>query len=205
MGQELAADSPFLFFCDFGPDLADAVTRGRRREFARFARFTDDAAQQAIPDPNDPVTFERSKLDWSALDRPQHHQWFDFHRNLLALRRAQIVPRLAGISGRNAAYTVVGETGLTARWRLGDDSELTLFANLGNDELIHPDLAALIARQSALRPLFLEPASAGTVLAKHRLPAWTVVWYLRAADTDKRGHPPTVSRHDALPRHRAST
>jgi 1,4-alpha-glucan branching enzyme len=41
MGQELAADSPFLFFCDFGDDLADAVTEGRRQEFAHFQQFAD--------------------------------------------------------------------------------------------------------------------------------------------------------------------
>ena len=179
MGQERAADSPFLFFCDFGADLADAVTQGRRREFARFARFADDAEQQPIPDPNDPATFERSKLDWSALDRPKHRRWFDFHRDLLTLRRAEIIPRLAGISGRDGAYTVVGETGLTARWRLGDGSGLSLFANLGNDELVHPDLAVLIACESAMPPLHLEPANAGAALAKGRLPPWTVACYLR--------------------------
>jgi 1,4-alpha-glucan branching enzyme len=36
MGEEFGADTPFLFFCDFGPELAAAVTQGRRREFARF-------------------------------------------------------------------------------------------------------------------------------------------------------------------------
>ena len=93
--------------------------------------------------------------------------------------------RNAGVSGRNIAYRVVGETGLTAGWRLGDGSELRLLANLGHDELIHPNRAALIAGQSALRPLYLEPASAGTLLAEHRLPAWTVVWYLLAPKTTR--------------------
>src|SRR3989304_3199811 len=54
MGEEFAASTPFLFFCDFGPDFAAAVTRGRRQEFARFERFSDPSAQAAIPDPNDP-------------------------------------------------------------------------------------------------------------------------------------------------------
>ena len=36
MGEEWAARQPFPFFCDFGPDLADKVREGRRREFARF-------------------------------------------------------------------------------------------------------------------------------------------------------------------------
>ena len=32
MGEEWAASTPFLFFCDFSGDLARAVTEGRRRE-----------------------------------------------------------------------------------------------------------------------------------------------------------------------------
>ena len=58
MGEEFAASSPFLFFCDFTGDLAEAVTEGRRREFGRFERFRDPASQQLIPDPNKPSTFE---------------------------------------------------------------------------------------------------------------------------------------------------
>ncbi len=64
MGEEFAASTPFLFFCDFGPELARAVAQGRRREFKRFAAFADDAAAAAIPDPGSPQTFEASKLRW---------------------------------------------------------------------------------------------------------------------------------------------
>ena len=53
MGEEFGAQTPFLFFCDFEEDLAAAVTDGRRNEFARFARFSDPAAREGIPDPND--------------------------------------------------------------------------------------------------------------------------------------------------------
>jgi malto-oligosyltrehalose trehalohydrolase len=48
MGQELMAASPFLFFCDFGEDLAKSVTQGRRREFAHFERFSNPKARQSI-------------------------------------------------------------------------------------------------------------------------------------------------------------
>ena len=37
MGEEFDASTPFLYFCDFGPDLAQAVATGRREEFRRFA------------------------------------------------------------------------------------------------------------------------------------------------------------------------
>src|SRR5262249_49801533 len=48
MGEELGATMPFLFFCDFTGDLADAVREGRRREFARFPAFASPDARARI-------------------------------------------------------------------------------------------------------------------------------------------------------------
>ena len=59
MGEEWAASTPFLFFCDFQGDLAEAVRDGRRREFAAFFDRVED-----VPDPLDETTFVRSRLDW---------------------------------------------------------------------------------------------------------------------------------------------
>ncbi|MBN8906026.1 MAG: AAA family ATPase, partial [Rhodospirillales bacterium] len=39
MGEEDASRTPFLFFTDHGPELAEAVRKGRREEFASFAAF----------------------------------------------------------------------------------------------------------------------------------------------------------------------
>jgi maltooligosyltrehalose trehalohydrolase len=59
MGEEYGEDAPFQFFTDhIDPTIADATREGRRAEFASFASF----AAQEIPDPQDPATFERSKL-----------------------------------------------------------------------------------------------------------------------------------------------
>ena len=76
-GQEWGETRPFLFFTDHEPELAEAVRRGRRNEFRAF-----DWADQ-VPDPNDPATFERSKLDWSKAAGPTLELW----RRLLRLRR----------------------------------------------------------------------------------------------------------------------
>jgi maltooligosyltrehalose trehalohydrolase len=181
MGQEVAADSPFLFFCDFGPDLAEAVTAGRRREFSRFLRFADEAAQQAIPDPNAPATFARSRLDWSDLDQPEHRAWRSFHRRLLALRRTEIVPRLVGMGGASGTAVVIGETGLSVRWQLGDGATLQLFANLGERELADAALATPLAALAPTDRLHMEPATAESALAAGRLPPWGVAWYLTPA------------------------
>jgi maltooligosyltrehalose trehalohydrolase len=59
MGEEYGEPAPFQFFSDhIDPKIADATRRGRREEFAAFAQF----AHEQIPDPQDPATFERSKL-----------------------------------------------------------------------------------------------------------------------------------------------
>ena len=177
MGQELGTRRPFLFFCDFGEDLAESVTEGRRREFAHFERFADPAARETIPDPNDPGTFDRSRLDWTELEDEVHRDWLRLHRDLLALRRREIVPRLAGTGGDAASYGPVGDAGLWVHWRLGDGSELTLLANLGDTELDAPEPA----RADPANPLHLEPAGAAAALENGRLPPWTAAWHLRPA------------------------
>jgi maltooligosyltrehalose trehalohydrolase len=91
MGEEFAATTPFLFFCDFGGELRDAVTEGRRREFRRFARFADSATQAAIPDPNAPASFAASKLDWKSLGDAERADWLNYYRGLLRLRREPTV------------------------------------------------------------------------------------------------------------------
>ncbi|MFZ0388681.1 MAG: malto-oligosyltrehalose trehalohydrolase [Solirubrobacteraceae bacterium] len=60
MGEEYGEPAPFQFFSNhIDSDIAEATRTGRRQEFARFAAFGD---ANEIPDPEDPATFERSKL-----------------------------------------------------------------------------------------------------------------------------------------------
>jgi maltooligosyltrehalose trehalohydrolase len=68
MGEEWGAKQPFLFFCDFSGELAEAVRKGRREEFARFPEFADPERVAKIPDPCARSTYLASKLDWSAVD-----------------------------------------------------------------------------------------------------------------------------------------
>jgi maltooligosyltrehalose trehalohydrolase len=59
MGEEYGEDAPFQFFSDhIDASIAQATREGRRAEFASFAEFVNEE----IPDPQDPATFERSKL-----------------------------------------------------------------------------------------------------------------------------------------------
>ena len=83
-GEEWGAATPFLYFTDHRePDLAEAVRRGRQEEFAAFGWSPD-----AIPDPQAPETFQRSKLDWDEITQEQHHALLEWHKQLIRLRHA---------------------------------------------------------------------------------------------------------------------
>ncbi len=122
MGEEWGASTPFLFFCDFGPELAAAVSKGRREEFSRFDAFRDPQARERIPDPNAVRTFEASRLDWDERGREPHREREDLVRRLLAIRSDELVTRFAGMR-HGGEFLVEGEW-LTVRWTLGDGSRL---------------------------------------------------------------------------------
>ncbi|WP_320783651.1 malto-oligosyltrehalose trehalohydrolase [Streptomyces sp. CRN 30] len=85
MGEEWAAGTPWQFFTDHtDPELAEAVRRGRRREFAEHGWAEED-----VPDPQDPATRWRSCLDWSEPTREPHTRVLAWYRSLIALRRSQ--------------------------------------------------------------------------------------------------------------------
>lgn len=173
MGEEFAAATPFQFFCDFHGELADAVREGRRREFSGFREFADPAARARIPDPNDLATFERCKLDWNCLNHPQHKSWLEYYRQLLALRRTQIVPHLPGIGG-GAKFELIGVSGLSVCWCLGDGAQLILLANLGDasvEGILNVTGTPVYFSQTDLPEIF----STGT------LPPWCAAWFITEA------------------------
>jgi maltooligosyltrehalose trehalohydrolase len=129
MGEEFAAATPFLYFCDFGPELAAAVTRGRRDEFKRFAAFADAAKRERIPDPNAEATLRACTLRWDERTQSPHAERLVLIGGLLALRRQWLVPRLAAMQ-HGGRWRVDGDV-LHVQWTLGDGSTWTMAANFG--------------------------------------------------------------------------
>ena len=79
MGEEYGEDAPFQFFTDhIDEQIAVATRNGRRREFSAFADF----AAEEVPDPQDPATFERSKLTRRGDDGLR-----ELYERLLRVRR----------------------------------------------------------------------------------------------------------------------
>lgn len=85
MGEEWGASTPFQFFSSHPePELARATVEGRKAEFAEHGWDADD-----IPDPQDPQTFQRSKLNWDEVDAGEHAPLHRLYRDLIALRHSE--------------------------------------------------------------------------------------------------------------------
>jgi 1,4-alpha-glucan branching enzyme/maltooligosyltrehalose trehalohydrolase len=169
MGEEWAAPEPFTYFCDFEPELAQKVREGRRREFAKFARFGGDGGE-ALPDPTDPATFEKVKLNWSVLNQPSHAGWLEHYRRLLAVRQRDIVPLIPEISsGRCVKLQQVGS--FAVDWATNHGSVLHLIANLS-------DKTVPLVGKPAGRAIFATHPNIRGAVKRNMLEPWSVTWLL---------------------------
>jgi maltooligosyltrehalose trehalohydrolase len=132
MGEEWGATSPFLFFCDFTGELAEAVRKGRCEEFSRFPEFADPERVKKIPDPCAETTFLASKLDWNRIDTTH----LAYYRDLLKTRREIVQPLLPSIRHGGKAL-VVGEQALRVIWQ-AHERRLVLDANLSSSPVEFP-------------------------------------------------------------------
>jgi malto-oligosyltrehalose trehalohydrolase len=156
MGEEWGSTRPFPFFCDFEGDLAEAVRSGRRKEFAEaYERYGED-----VPDPLEEATLLEARLDWQACTSGPGEQRLTFVRELLDVRRRQIIPRLVGTRFGGAGAKPNGL--LSAHWHMGDGTKLSLAANL-SDRVVPITIPVV-----------------GTVIWGHELtgslPPWTLSW-----------------------------
>jgi malto-oligosyltrehalose trehalohydrolase len=133
MGEEWGAGTPWRYFSDHQePELARAVSEGRRREFADHGWASDD-----VPDPQDPETYRVSILDWGEIDEPDHRELLEWYRALIALRRTE--PELT--DARLTEVTV--EYGKS--WLVIHRGSLRIVANLGTEPLPSPAGDVLLA------------------------------------------------------------
>ncbi|MBM7517926.1 malto-oligosyltrehalose trehalohydrolase [Nocardioides nitrophenolicus] len=119
-GEEWAASTPFAFFTSHPePELARATAEGRLAEFERMGWDPDE-----VLDPQDPATFERSRLDWSELGEGRHARVLAGYRRLAGLRREH-----AALTDPAFGVARVDET---ERRLTVDRGELAVHVNLGD-------------------------------------------------------------------------
>jgi maltooligosyltrehalose trehalohydrolase len=130
MGQEFGASTPFLFFADHRDEtLAEMVRKGRREFLRQFVSYASEEAQQLVPDPSDPATFERSKLNLE--ERRFHSSIYRFHEDLLRLRRED--PVIARQDRSRLDGAVLGVDAFVLRFFGGTQNDRLLIVNLGLD------------------------------------------------------------------------
>ncbi|WP_206509741.1 malto-oligosyltrehalose trehalohydrolase [Rhodococcus sp. BGS-1C] len=128
MGEEWGASTPFQFFTSHPePALGKATAEGRKAEFAEHGWDSAD-----IPDPQDPDTFARSKLDWSELSAGDHARLLDTYRGLLTLRR-----RFAEITNPWLENLTV-DYDEDERWIVLHRGSLRVVCNLSENEVTVP-------------------------------------------------------------------
>jgi len=164
-GEEWGAATPFQYFTGHeDPGLGAAVSQGRRSEFSAFGWDPAD-----VPDPQDPATFERSRLDWAQTQSQRHASLLAWYRRLIALRRqvtALTDPRLdrtgtdcdpgAGwLVVRRGPVTVAANLGAGA-WKFPAGPAASLLAAsdprvglAGQDLVLPPDTVAILKRSTA--------------------------------------------------------
>ncbi len=126
MGEEWGATTPWQFFTSHPePELGKATAEGRIAEFEKMGWD-----ESTVPDPQDPSTFENSKLDWDELGEGDHAQLLGLYRELAKIRRER--PELTDPSREGLSATArEAEGGRVYELRRGD---LLVVVNLSDAE-----------------------------------------------------------------------
>lgn len=152
-GQEFAASSPFLFFADHKPALAETVRKGRIEFLEQWRSLQLPGMLACFADPADAETFRKSRLDFSEVEK--HQDVYLLHRDLLRLRREDPVLSRQGEDGLDGA--VLSNSAFVLRFfSAGHTADRLLVVNLGVDLSLNP----------APEPLLAPPESA----------EWKILW-----------------------------
>lgn len=111
MGEEWSEPNPFLYFVSHtDKDLAEAVRKGRKEEFAAFH------AQGEAPDPIAEETFLQSKLQWNLIEEGQHRIMLEYYKTLIELRKTNPVLKELNRKNLEVIHNKEFKTLLLKRW-----------------------------------------------------------------------------------------
>lgn len=179
MGEEWGASTPWQFFTSHPePELGAATARGRIEEFARMGWDPD-----AVPDPQDPETFQRSKLEWaeastSPEDGVDHARLLALYRRLAQLRRD--LPELTDPAFDHGVATACeGESGGPGdRWFVLSRGELRILVNLTDRQrsfstapgshLVFATVALEVGSATQSETVFVLPPDSAAIVAPVR-------------------------------------
>jgi maltooligosyltrehalose trehalohydrolase len=147
MGEEWGASTPWQFFTSHPEaDLGEATRKGRLEEFVRMGWD-----ESVVPDPQDPETFLRSKLDWAEPSTGGHARLLELYRRLATLRRER--PELTDASWSGLRAMSGGDDPAHRAFALGR-GDVSVLVNLTDDEVgwdVAPGRVLLLATDDAAR------------------------------------------------------
>jgi len=122
MGEEWSEPNPFLYFVSHtDKDLADAVRKGRKEEFAAFH------IQGEAPNPVAEETFLQSKLQWNLITEGQHKIMLEYYKELIQLRKTN--PVLKDLNRKNLDVISFKEQNSLLLKRWNDHEQIDCFMN----------------------------------------------------------------------------
>jgi maltooligosyltrehalose trehalohydrolase len=159
-GEEYGASTPFQYFTHHeDPELARQVSEGRRREFEAFGWDPED-----IPDPQDPATFQRSKLNWNEINVEPHASMLSWTRRLIGLRKRSrdltdgSLDRVEFDYNEAAQWMVIRRGSIEVAINLADDRQALPMRNM-------PDRIIASEDDFSLRPGLIElPAESVAII-----------------------------------------
>ena len=195
-GQEFGATAPFLYFADHDPGLAEAIRQGRAEFLEQFPRLAKPEMLRRVPDPCDPSTFERCKLD--DKEREEEGPMWALHADLLRLRRSDPTLAAQGAHGLDGAV-LDSHAFLLRLFAAPSDggADRLIVVNLGGDLLLpvlpEPLLAPPAGRRWELRWSSEAPEYGGSgIAAVETDPGWQLTGesaVLLAAVPSTKGNP----------------
>ena len=120
MGEEYGENTPFQYFVNYSDEaLAEAVRKGRQREFSVFEWKGE------IPDPQAGSTFLNSKIDIQLHRHGEHKILFEFYKRLIDLRKK--MPAFSNLLKENMEVNEPGERVLFVRRWFAEDEIFSLY------------------------------------------------------------------------------
>ncbi|MDI6851985.1 MAG: malto-oligosyltrehalose trehalohydrolase [Deltaproteobacteria bacterium] len=153
-GQEYASSSPFFYFADHKEEIALLVAKGRASFLAQFRVLATPEMQARLPDPDDPMTFMKCKLDHQ--ERVSHAEEYALYRDLLRLRREDAVFQSVRRTGRLDGAVFSHDAFVLRYFGENEGDDRLLLVNLGREFILSP----------APEPLLAQPANAD----------WALLW-----------------------------
>ncbi len=136
MGEEWSEPNPFQYFVSHtDPELAEAVRKGRKAEFAAFH------LEGEAPDPMAEKTFENSRLHWQLTNEGKHKTMLSYYKALISLRKTHTVLKHTDRKSLSAEGNNDNKTLVLHRWQ-GEKKLACLFNFSSEPAIVNLDQAS---------------------------------------------------------------